>query len=67
MTKKTFEESMKGIKKGAFTAKAEKAGGVAKDGKIKESFIKKEEKSSNPKTKKEAVLAQTFKNMKKGK
>ena len=48
---------------GAFTAQAKAAGGVAKDGKIKESFIKKEEKSKNPTTRKRAQLADTLRKM----
>lgn len=53
------------LKKGSFTSTAKKAGGVGKNGKIKESFIKKEEKSKNPTTRKRAVLADTFRKMKK--
>lgn len=48
------------IKKGALKAKAKKAGGMNKEGKIKASFIDKEAHSSNPRTKKQAVLAKTF-------
>jgi hypothetical protein len=53
------------IKKGALRAKAKKAGGMNKEGKIKESFIDKEEHSKNPRTKKQAVLAKTFAKMRK--
>jgi len=53
------------LKKGALTAKAKKAGGVKKGGGIKESFLAKAEKSPNPTTRKQAVLAETFKKMKK--
>lgn len=45
---------------GALKAKAKKAGGINKEGKIKASFIDKETHSSNPRTKKQAVLAKTF-------
>lgn len=50
------------IKKGALTAKAKKAGGISKTtGKIKESFLEEAKHSKNPKTRKQAVLAETFK------
>lgn len=45
---------------GALTKKAKAAGGINKEGKIKASFIDKEANSSNPLTKKQAVLAKTF-------
>lgn len=48
--------------KGAFTDMAKKAGGVKKGGGVKDSFIEKELKSSNPTTRKRAQFA---KNMKK--
>jgi hypothetical protein len=55
------------LKKGALTTKAKKAGGIKKGGGIKESFLTKAEKSPNPTTRKQAVLAETFKKMKGGK
>lgn len=55
------------IQKGALTTKAKKAGGIKKGGGIKESFLAKAEKSPNPTTRKQAVLAETFKKMKGGK
>lgn len=57
------------LDKGALTAKAKRAGGVKKGGGIKESFLAKAEKSPNPTTRKQAVLAETFRKMakKKGK
>ncbi len=51
------------MKKGALTAKAKKAGGISKSGKIKPEFIAKAAKSSNPKTRKQANLAKTLKKL----
>jgi hypothetical protein len=45
---------------GALRAKAKKASGMSKSGKIKPSFIAKAAHSSNPRTRKQAVLAKTF-------
>jgi hypothetical protein len=54
------------IKEGSFRAKAKKAGAISKKtGNIKESFVEKEEHSKNPRTKKQAVLAETFRKAKK--
>ena len=54
---------MKGAVKrpGAFHAKAAASGGLDRQGHIKESFIEKEKHSSDPRTRKQAVLAETFK------
>ncbi len=52
-------------KPGSFTAMAKKAGGIGKSGKIKESFIKKAEKSKNPTTRKRAQLAETLRKINK--
>lgn len=64
MTKEKWMQDLK-IKKGAFRAKAAKGGGLNKEGKIKESFIQKEKNSSNPRTRKQATLAETFKKSRK--
>lgn len=54
------------IKEGAFREKAKKSGAISKGkGTIKESFIEKEEHSSNPRTKKQAILAETFRKARK--
>lgn len=45
---------------GALKAKAKKAHGINKEGKIKASFIDKETHSSNARTRKQANLAKTF-------
>ncbi|HEX4044212.1 MAG TPA: hypothetical protein VHZ76_00920 [Gammaproteobacteria bacterium] len=47
---------------GALRAKAKKAGGM-KDGKISPAFIQKAVHSKNPTTRKQAVLAKTFKKL----
>lgn len=52
------------IKKGALRAKASKAGEISKSGKIKEEFLDKASKSANPKTRKQATLAKTFRKAK---
>lgn len=52
------------IKKGALRAKASKAHGLNKEGKIKESFLDKASKSKNPTTRKQANLAKVFKKAK---
>lgn len=61
--KKKWMQDLK-IKKGALTAKAKKAGGINKEGKIKESFLEKASKSENPKTRKQANLAKVFRKAK---
>jgi hypothetical protein len=49
--------------KGAFKARAEKAHALDKEGNIKESFIEKSERSTNPVIEKEAVLAATLRRL----
>jgi hypothetical protein len=51
---------------GALTKKAKKAGGInKKTGNIKTFFIEKAQKSDNPTTKKQAILAKTLKKLNK--
>jgi len=45
---------------GALTAKAKAAGGLTKQGTIKQSFIEKAQNSPNPTTRKQANLAETL-------
>lgn len=51
---------------GALTAKAKKAAGISKAGKIKPSFIAKAAHSKNPLTRKQATLAKTFSKFRRG-
>jgi hypothetical protein len=71
MSKKFIQKAVKKMEekgtKGAFTAQAKKDGGVKKGGGIKTSFIEKELKSSNPKTRKRAAFAKAMKSIAKGK
>lgn len=62
MTKKWIQKAIK--RPGALRAKAKADGGLDKKGKIKESFLNKEAKSKNPRTRKQANLAKTLKKMK---
>jgi hypothetical protein len=71
MSKKFIQKAVKNMEekgtKGAFTAQAKKDGGLKKGGGIKTSFIEKELKSSNPKTRKRAAFAKVMKSIAKGK
>jgi hypothetical protein len=49
------------IKKGALRAKAKAAGALTKNGTIDPAWLEKETHSGNPTTRKQAVLAETFK------
>ena len=62
---KFIQKAVKQMKRkgtvGAFTAQAKKAGGVKRGGGVKDSFIEKELKSSNPTTRKRAQFAKNMK------